>query len=498
LPQRHAGRIIGVSDVNRPGPEVHMSANRVPMLSFLGAARTVTGSKTLIDTRDARLLVDCGLFQGRKELRQANWKPFPVPVESIDAVVLTHAHIDHCGYLPRLWRLGFRGPVYCTNGTRDLAAIVLPDSGHLQEEEAAFANRMGYSKHDPAEALYTEDDATNSLELFETVPFGELRNVIPGVDTTWRRAGHILGAASLHVRLTETGTDVVFSGDLGRPTHPILLPPDEIGSADVIVVESTYGDEEHLTVNPEAELARVVNDAAACGGVVVIPAFAVDRTEVVLWHLNELVERGEVPDVPMFVDSPMASRALERYRSEVRRRSPEIRPELFGRELFSSINLVETRTTDESKALNDRRGPMVIISASGMATGGRVVHHLARHIGDSRNTVMLVGFQAPGTRGDRLRSGASTIKMLGHYFPVRADVCSIELSTHADQSELLDWITTADAPNRVYVNHGEPDASDALVGAISSRFGVITVSPGAGERVRLDPLSNHWHRRERR
>ena len=468
-----------------------MSASRVPMLSFIGGAQTVTGSKTLIDTPDARLLVDCGLFQGRKQLRQANWDRFPVPPESIDAIVLTHAHIDHCGYLPRLQRLGFRGPVYCTQGTRSLAGVVLPDCGYLQEEEANFANRMGFSKHDPAEPLYTADDATKALELLKTVPFAERRSVIPSADVTWRRAGHILGAASLHVRLTEVDTEVVFSGDLGRPSHPLLLPPDPIGHADVVVVESTYGDEQHLPVDPEAELARVVNDAAACGGVVVIPAFAVDRTEVVLWHLDQLVASGAVPDVPVFVDSPMASRALELYRAEVRRRSPEIRPELFGRELFSSINLTETRTTAESKSLNERRGPMVIISASGMATGGRVVHHLARRIGDGRNSVALVGFQAPGTRGDRLRSGATTLKMLGHYYRVRADVVSIDLSTHADQSELLDWVATAEGVQRVYVNHGEQEASEALVDAIGGQLGVITVAPRSGERVRLDPTANH-------
>ena len=474
-----------------------MSANRVPMLSFLGAARTVTGSKTLIDTGDARLLVDCGLFQGRKALREANWKPFPVPVESIDAVVLTHAHIDHCGYLPRLWRLGFRGPVYCTSGTRSLAGVVLPDCGYLQEEEAAYANRMGYSKHDPAEPLYTSQDATNSLELFRTVEFGEQHAVLPGVEVTWRHSGHILGAAWLRVGLAEAEADVVFSGDLGRPSHPLLLAPDTIGAADVVVVESTYGDEEHVTADPQGQIATVINDAAACGGVVVIPAFAVDRTEVVLWHIDQLVETGQIPDIPVFVDSPMASRALDLYRSAVGNRSSEIRPELFGRHLFSSLNLVETRTTAESKQLNDRRGPMVIISASGMATGGRVVHHLARRLGDSRNSVMLVGFQAPGTRGDRLRSGATTLKMLGHYFPVRAGIASIELSTHADQSELLDWTATAPDASRIYVNHGEPTASEALVAALGERLGVIAVAPQPGERVRLDRLDNHTHRGHR-
>jgi len=451
-----------------------------PSLTFLGGAHTVTGSKTLLDTDDARVLVDCGLFQGRKALRRANWDRFPVPPESIDAIVLTHAHIDHCGYLPRLYRLGYRGPVYATPGTRDLAAIVLPDSGHLQEEEAEFANRRGYSKHHPAEALYTEEEARQSLELFETVPFGVPRTVAPGVDVTWSRAGHTLGAASLHVEAMDRR--IVFSGDLGRPSHPLLRPPDPIGAADVVVVESTYGDREHVLVDEDV-IGRAVRDAASCGGVVIIPAFAVDRTEVVLWHLDQLAARGEVPDLPIFVDSPMASRALARYRDELRRRSPEFRPELFERELFSSLDVIETRTADESKTLNDRLGPFVIVSASGMATGGRVLHHLANRVGDSRNSVLLVGFQAPGTRGDKLRHGASTLRMFGHDFPVYATIESVEMSAHADRSELLDWLATAMVPDLVLVNHGEPDASVSLAEAIRHQLHVPAEVPSPDQRI---------------
>ena len=457
-------------------------------LTFIGGAQTVTGSKTLLDTADGQVLVDCGLFHGRRKLRRRNWAPFPVQPDSIDAVVLTHAHIDHCGYLPRLVGQGFRGPVYCTEGTRKLAEIVLPDSGHLQEEEADYANRKGFSKHDPALPLYTRADALGCLDQFETVPFDSPHSVLPNVEATWRRASHILGAASIGLHLTDQDTHATFSGDLGRSTHPLLLPPAPIGRADVIVTESTYGDENHPEDDPEERIADIVNRTARHGGVVLIPSFAVDRTEIVLWHLDRLVEAGHVPDLPIFVDSPMASRALDVYRAEARAGSPEMRPEIHGRQLFSSIELTETRTTDESKSLNARRGPMIIISASGMATGGRIIHHLVHRIGDRRNTVLLVGFQAPGTRGDALRSGARQIKLFGHYHPVRAKVASIALSAHADQTDLVNWVhTAAPPPDVVYANHGEPNGTAAVIDVLSDQLGINAVAPRPGERVRLDP-----------
>ncbi|MDH3225663.1 MAG: MBL fold metallo-hydrolase [Thermoleophilia bacterium] len=464
-----------------------MSQNRAPMLTFIGGAGAVTGSKTLVDTTAGRILVDCGLFQGRKALRLQNWEPFPVPPESVDAVVLTHAHIDHCGYLPRLVRLGFAGPVYCTEGTQRLAGIVLPGSGHLHEEEAGYANRVGYSKHDPALPLYTRADAEASLSHLKVVPFGTPRTLLPGIDATWRRAGHILGASSIGLRLADGRARVVFSGDLGRSIHPLLLPPDPIGLADVIVTESTYGDEDHGEAEPEEVMAETISGTAQRGGVVIIPAFAVDRTEVVLWHLDRLAAAGRVPNLPVFVDSPMACRALDVYRAEARAGSPEIRPELHGKELFSAIQLTAVVSADDSKALNSRRGPMVIVSASGMATGGRVIHHLAHRLGDDRNAVMLVGFQAPGTRGDALLHGAHQLKMLGRYYPIRANVVSIDLSTHADRTELLDWLRTASPkPHQVYVNHGETEASAALVNAIDEHLGMNAVAAQPGERVRLD------------
>ncbi len=459
-----------------------------PMMTFIGGAQTVTGSKTLLEVGDGRILIDCGLFQGRKKLRLQNWAQFPVEPASIDAVVLTHAHLDHCGYLPRLVAHGFDGPVHCTEGTRRLAEIVLPDSGYLQEEEAAFANRKGYSKHSPALPLYTQADALACLKQFETVPFDTTGALAPAVNATWRRAGHILGAATIRLELVEHRTSVVFSGDLGRSTHPLLLPPDPIGSADVVITESTYGDEDHPEANPEETIAEVVNRAARRGGVVIIPAFAVDRTEIILWYLDRLVSAGQVPNLPVFVDSPMASRALDVYRSEARAGSPEVRPEFHGNDLFDSIQLTETRTVDQSKALNVRRGPMIIVSASGMATGGRIIHHLANRIGNHRNEILLVGFQAPGTRGDALRSGARQLKMFGHYHPVRAKVTSVALSAHADRSDLLDWVGTATPPpDTIYVNHGEPESAAALVDVLSDRLGLNAVAPRPGERVRLDP-----------
>jgi metallo-beta-lactamase family protein len=486
-PRRRKGPLAVAAPRRRAEAGDMTDSAAAPTLTFIGGAQTVTGSKTLLDTADGRVLIDCGLFQGRKKLRLQNWAPFPVPPDSIDAVVLTHAHIDHCGHIPRLVKQGFRGPIYCTDGTRKLAQIVLPDSGYLQEEEAEFANRHGSSKHDPALPLYTQADAMACLDQFESVPFDTPHQVLSNVEATWQRAGHILGAASIGLWLTDHDTRVVFSGDLGRSTHPLLLPPAPIGAADTVITESTYGDENHPGGDTEERIAEVVNRAARRGGVVLIPSFAVDRTEIVLWHLDQLVKAGHVPNLPIFVDSPMASRALDVYRSEARKASPEIRPEFHGQELFSSIELTETRTVDESKALNARHGPMIIISASGMATGGRIIHHLARRIGDNRNEVLLVGFQAPGTRGDSLRSGTRQLKLFGHYYPVRAKVSSIALSAHADQTELSNWVHSATPPpDMVYVNHGEPDSSAALAELLNDQFGLSAVAPHPGERVRLD------------
>ncbi len=462
-----------------------------PLLTVLGAAGTVTGSCALVESAEGgRVLVDVGLYQGRKELRLRNWEPFAFDPASIDAVVLTHAHVDHCGLLPKLVREGFDGPVHATPNTVRLAGIVLPDSGHLHEEEAAFANRKGYSKHRPALPLYTEADAERSLRHLRAVEFDEREAVAPGIEVTFRHAGHILGAASPSIRLPATGHRIVFSGDLGRDDHPLLVRPDPLddgseGPVDIVVCESTYGDRETPRDAVSDVLARIVTDAARRGGVVLVPAFAVDRTEMVLHHLDELVRTGRIPSVPVFVDSPMASAALEVYRAAALDGDPELRPETHGTRLFAALDVTETRTVDASKELNARRGPMIIVSASGMATGGRVLHHLANRMGDSRNTIVLVGFQAPGTRGARLAAGETTVKLLGAEREVAADVVAIPLSSHADRTELTAWLTSGPTPGRVLLTHGESAAADSLADHLAGSIDADVAVPALGDRFAL-------------
>lgn len=465
-----------------------MADRHDPTLRFLGGAGTVSGSRTLLDTGDERILIDCGLFHGHE--RRVNWEPFSVDPDSIDAVLLTHAHTDHCGYLPRLVRQGFRGPVYCTEGTRRLAQIVLAESATLLEQQASHANRHGYSKHDPALPLYTMDDAERCDLLFQTVPFDTPIEVAEDINATFSRAGHLLGATWISIEIRRPEVRCALGGDLGRADHPLLLPPAKIEHADIVVIESTYGDEEHHETDFEEELGAAVGAALERDGVAVIPASAVDRVDVVLHHLDRLTADGRLPDVPVFLDAPMAGRAIDVHRDAATAGWPEIRPEMRDRRLFGSLDLKPVRTVAESREINAREGPLVIISASGMATGGRVLHHLAHRIGDERNAVVLVGSQAPGTRGDRLVRGERSIKMLGAYHQVHAEIQWIPLSTHADRSELIDWVTASSPlPRTVYVHHGEPVASRALAEALHDRFGLNAVVPGAGELVRLDSMS---------
>ncbi len=426
-------------------------------LTFLGAAGTVTGSKYLLEEAGRRILVDCGLFQGLKQLRLRNWEPPPMDPSRIDAVVLTHAHIDHSGYLPALARGGFRGPVFCTPATRDLCALLLPDSGHLQEEDAFYANRHGFSKHHPALPLYTEEDARKALRLLRTVEPGTSFEAAPGLQVRFSRAGHILGAASVHVQ--GDAASILFSGDLGRDADILMRPPEPPPAADFVVMESTYGDRAHAAEDPAEAFADVISRTAARGGVVVVPAFAVGRAQALLYVIAQLKRERRIPDLPVFLNSPMAADATEIYRKH--HREHRLDAEACHR-MCSAARVINT--VEESRELNAIRFPAVIISASGMATGGRVVHHLKAMAPDHRNTILLAGYQAAGTRGASLLEGAKQVKIHGEYVPVRAEVASIgSLSAHADHGELLRWIARIpQPPKRIFLTHGEPVAADRL------------------------------------
>ncbi|MDA8290435.1 MAG: MBL fold metallo-hydrolase [Actinomycetota bacterium] len=463
-----------------------------PILSFLGAAGTVTGSRFLLETDRARVLVDCGLFQGLRALRQRNWAPFPVDPSSVDAVVLTHAHVDHCGYLPALVRDGFAGPIVCTPATADLAGIVLPDAAHLQEEEASYANARGYSKHRPALPLFTRDDAATALSLFRPAGYGERVEVAPGLDAELVSAGHIVGSASVLLRVDGDGPrSLFFSGDVGRPHHRILRPPPTPPSADVLVVESTYGNRIHEPTGRALDrMAEAIVDTAHRGGSVVIPAFAVDRTEVLLMALADLVQAGKIPRLPIYADSPMALAVLDVYRRAIAGGAADVAVTPGASDPFDPAGeLHELRTPEESRSLNELGFPSVIISASGMATGGRVLHHLVRCLPDPRCTVILPGYQSEGTRGRQLSDGARTVKMLGQYVPVRARVVVADaFSAHADADELVSWLAPVAPPGTCYVVHGEQPAADALAGRLADELAWKAVVPNAGERVRVDRL----------
>jgi len=426
-------------------------------LTFLGAAETVTGSRYLLEGAGLRILIDCGLFQGTKNLRLRNWNPFPVDIGTLDAVILTHAHLDHSGYLPVLARMGYRGPVYCTRGTRDLCQIMLRDSARLQEEEAAYANRHGLSKHHPALPLYTIDDAEQALERLDALDFDVPKQLNEHACFRLLPAGHILGAAS--VVLCMEGKVIAFSGDIGRPDDPIMRPPMPLAHTDYLIVESTYGDRLHTKTDAATELAEIFAATFRRGGVVVIPCFAVGRAQAILHYIAQLKATGRMANVPVFLDSPMATSVTQLYRHHVgehRVSSTE------ANAISHAAQMV--RTVDESKAILGRRGPMVIIAGSGMATGGRVLHHLKAFAPDHRNTIALVGFQAAGTRGAALASGAPDIRIHGEDVRVRASVvCLSSLSAHADYGELLSWLSSiAEPPQRTFVTHGEPAAADAM------------------------------------
>ncbi len=450
-------------------------------ITFLGAAGTVTGSKYLVESGGKRLLVDCGLFEGTKELRLRNWEKLPVDPATIDWVVLTHAHIDHTGYLPRLVSDGFRAPIYANAATIELCNLLLPDSAHLQEEDALFAAKKGYSKHDPPLPLYTVEEAQAALARFREIPRAAPFTISPQFTVRPHDAGHILGSSWLELTITENGKSilVVFSGDLGRYGQPILKDPEPPARADYLLCESTYGDRDHPTNPVLDQLADVVSRVAKRGGAVVVPAFAVGRTQTLMYLLRELEDQQRIPHLPVYVDSPMAISVTDLYE-----RHHEDHDLVFTREEQAGdpLNLREvhmTRSVEESKQINNVVGPCIIISASGMLTGGRVLHHLARRLPDSRSAVLAVGYQAEGTRGRALLEGAKTLRIHGEDVPVRAEVVELnQLSAHADRGEIVRWLSGFTAPPRqTFLVHGEPAAAQALRGIIEARFHWPVVLP---------------------
>jgi metallo-beta-lactamase family protein len=454
----------------------------VTMLTFLGAARTVTGSKFLVESGGRRVLVDCGLFQGERALRRQNWEALPIDPGTIDAVILTHAHLDHCGYLPALVKRGFSGPIVCSADTAQLVPIVLRDAAYLQEEDARFAARTGTSRHDPPLPLFDAGDAEKAIACLAPVARHQAQPVTEGVTATLFRAGHILGSS--FARIDVGGTSLAFSGDLGRPDHPLLLPPEPLGEVDHVVVESTYGDRNHEDGAAPA-LADVLTRTLERGGVALIPAFAVDRTPMVLHEIAGLVRAGKVPDVPVFADSPMALDALAVYRTSLT--GPDFRPELAAGDPFDPGHLRLVDGVEESERLNRPSRPCIIVSASGMATGGRVLHHLEHQLPNPRNSVVLTGFQVSGTRGRALADGAKEVKIHGRYIPVRAEIANVRgFSAHADADQLLSWLASGTIRHTAFVVHGEPEASDSLAERIRGELGHAAVVPRYGEKVRVD------------
>jgi metallo-beta-lactamase family protein len=451
-------------------------------LTFLGAARTVTGSKYLLQVGHTRVLVDCGLFQGLKSLRERNWEPFPVPAESIDAVVLTHAHLDHCGLLPRLVAQGFHGRVFCTGGTQELARIVLADAGRLQEEDAERANRKGYTKHRPALALFTQDDAARAVLQLQPIGYDRPMPIAPGIELEFHNAGHLLGSA--YARITVDTDDekktILFGGDLGRYSRPVLPDPAQPPNADVILVESTYGDRDHEPDDDGAKVARIIRETAERGGKVVIPAFALGRVEELLYWVRRLEERKAIPVLPVYVDSPMAVEALAEYRD----RLDELDPGLAN---FTTARLTVVSTIAQSRKVQEDNRPSIIISSSGMATGGRVLHHLKRVLPDERSTILFAGYQAEGTRGRKLLEGATVTRIHGEEISVRANIETMDsISAHADRNEIMRWLKSfTKAPDLLCLVHGEPGPMDALKALVENELKWAVKTPTHRETITL-------------
>ncbi|MBM3751714.1 MAG: MBL fold metallo-hydrolase [Acidimicrobiia bacterium] len=449
-------------------------------LTFLGAARTVTGSKHLLDAGGVRVLVDCGMFQGLKSLRERNWEPFPVPPRSIDVVVLTHAHLDHCGMLPRLVAQGFTGRIFCTGGTQELARIVMEDAARLQEEDAERANRKGYTKHKPALALFTENDAARAILQLQPVGYDRPVPIAPGVELEFLNAGHLLGSAYARITVASEGKTVLFGGDLGRHGRPVLPDPVPPPDADVVLVESTYGDRAHDPDDDGVKLAQIISETIAKKGKVVIPAFALGRVEELLYWVRRLEERKAIPEVPVYVDSPMAVEVLAEYRDRLHELDEGLRN-------FMTARLRVISTIAESRKVQEDDRPSIIISSSGMATGGRVLHHLRRLLPDERNTVLFAGYQAEGTRGRLLKDGATMTRIHGEEVPVRARIETIDsISAHADRHEVMRWLKSfKKAPSLLCLVHGEPGPMDALKATVESELKWTVKTPGHRESIEI-------------
>lgn len=461
-------------------------------LQFLGAAGTVTGSKYVLETNGKRILVDAGLYQGKKELRERNWHRLPVAPKEIDLVLLTHAHIDHTGYLPVLARDGFRGRVLTTHATKDLCGLLLPDSGRLQEEEAATANKLGYSKHKPAQPLYTEENARRCLPLLDSIAYSQRRDLWSGIGVTFRPAGHILGSATIELDIEEPGRRrqrIVFSGDIGRYDAPVIPDPVPVPEATTLLVESTYGDRVHGTVSPKDALAAAITTAAGRGGAILIPSFAVGRAQDLLYYLRELEAEGRIPVLDIFVDSPMAVDATPLYVKHIEEHDEAMKALLrSGAKPFQTGRVRFTRTREESQSINAVK-QCIIISASGMCTGGRILHHLKHRLPDARNTILFVGYQGEGTRGRSLLDGAKTLKLLGEHIPVGAHVDAVSgFSAHADFTEVLRWLDGfTSPPERLFCVHGESSGLRAMQQHIEARgAGWKAQIPAYLDKVELD------------
>jgi len=460
-------------------------------ITFLGATGTVTGSRFLLNVRDRNLLIDCGLFQGLKANRLKNWDPFPFPPQEIEKVFLTHAHIDHSGYVPRFCKEGFSGHVHCTYATSDLCEILLRDSAHLHEEDARWANKKGFSRHKPALPLYTVADSELALSLFSPLYYGEHCKIGSDIRVKLKDAGHMLGSSFVDIKTTNNGSSrkIFFCGDFGRPDRPLMSDPVQAFNVDYLVLESTYGSRLHKNVSAEEELARVIRESANRGGVLVIPAFSVGRTQILLYMIRELEEQGKIRSMPVYMDSPMSINATGIFEKHIADLDLTARVKILeGKKILHPKQLTFCKSTKESRAINEIRGKAIIISASGMVNGGRILHHMIQRLPHPQNTVLFIGYQAEGTRGRQILEGAETVKMHGQQVPVKARIENIQgFSGHPDSNEIIAWLMGFNKPpEKTFIVHGEPDSSAALARRIREKFGWEVEVPGFGQSFELD------------